>query len=223
MSTHIESSSAQSIAVIGVGAMGGAIARAIAATGTAVQIANSRGPESLKDFVGDHADVIHATTIDEAASADIVVLTVPWSAVADTLGRAPKWNGRILIDATNAVEFLASDSSDVTDPANPLGFLGLKAYDLAGRSSSEIVAELAPDARVVKTFNHIEPPLLAEPNTDKGRGVIFLAGDDDDARTKVAELLGSLGLFAADLGPLASGSLIAFPGGSLLGLGLIKP
>jgi len=203
--------------------MGGAIARALAAKGINVTIANSRGPESLADFAGELDEFIHAATIEDAATADIVVLAVRWSGVAEVLGRAPKWDNRILIDATNAVEFLAPDSPDVTDPANPFGFMGLKAADIGGRNSSEMVAEWAPGARVVKTFNHIEPPLLAHPQDAHGKGVVFVAGDDPAARTEVATLLDRLGLFPAHLGPLSSSTSIAFPGGTLLGLKLVKP
>lgn len=221
--TELESS-APSVAVIGVGAMGGAIARALAATGTGVTIANSRGPETLVDFAGDLGGLIRPATIAEAATSEIVILAVPWRSVAAVLGEVTDWENRILIDATNPVDFLAPGSPDATDPGNPLGAMGLKAIDLQGRLSSEIVAELAPGARVIKTFNHIEPELVTTPTTPAGRAVVFLAGDDASAGARTATLVGSLGLLAVDLGGLASGgALLAFPGGSLLGLDLVKP
>lgn len=204
--------------------MGGTIARALAVHGTEVTIANSRGPESLADFAGNLADFIRPATIAEAGTADIVILTVPWRAAAGVLDIVPAWEGRILVDATNAVDFLAPDSPDALDPANPLAALGLKAIDLEGRSSSEIVAEHASGARVVKTFNHIEPDLITTPVTASGRGVVFVAGDDAAARAQVTDLIRALELFPVDLGSLSTGGpLLAFPGGSLLGLDLIKP
>lgn len=185
-------------------------------------IANSRGPQSLTGFGG--MAHLHPATLQEAGQAEIVILTVPWRAVGSVLGAMPEWNNRILIDATNAVDFLSPGSPDATDPANPLGPMGLKAVELGEPASSALVADLAPGARVVKTFNHVEPAAVGQPKTDAGRLVVFLAGDDSDARSQVAGLLHSIGLFPVDLGRLAvGGSLIAFPGGSLLGLDLVKP
>lgn len=204
--------------------MGGAIARALGRARTHVAIANSRGPESLVDFAGDLDEFLHPAEIVEAAAAEIVILTVPWRAVPGVLESASAWGDRILVDATNAVDFLAPDSPDATDPANPLGGMGLKAVELEGRSSSDIVSELAPGARVVKTFNHIEPDLLVSPSTTNGQGVVFVAGDDASARASVAGVIERLGLFAVDLGNLHTGGpLLAFPGGSLVGLNLVKP
>lgn len=224
MNTYSDNTPQASISVIGAGAMGGAIARALGRAERHVTIANSRGPESLADFAGDLSEFLHPATIVEAVAADIVILTVPWRAVPGVLESAPAWGDRILVDATNAVDFLAPDSPDATDPANPLGGMGLKAIDLDGRASSGIVVELAPGARVVKTFNHIEPELLASPATTHGQGVVFLAGDDASARAHVSGIIERLGLFAVDLGDLQTGgALLAFPGGSLLGLDLVKP
>lgn len=224
METLSSTNPTPSVAVLGVGAMGGAIARALATKGITTLVANSRGPESLKDFAGSLGDLIRPVTLAEAGSADIVILSVPWRAVAAVLREVPSWENRILIDATNAVDFLAPDSPDALDPANPLGAMGLKAVDLGGRYSSEIVAELAPGAHVVKTFNHIEPELVTTPQTAGGQGVAFLTGDDTAARARVAELLNSIGLFPVDLGVLSTGApLLSFPGGPLLGLDLVKP
>ncbi|NQX13845.1 NAD(P)-binding domain-containing protein [Microbacteriaceae bacterium VKM Ac-2855] len=213
-----------SIGILGVGAMGGAIARALAAKGIAVLIANSRGPESLSDLATESPEFLRPVTLEQAGRADIVILTVPWVAVEGVLGRLSGWEGRILIDAANPVIFLAPDSPESADSANPLAAMGLKAADTHGRTSSEVVGELAPGARVVKTFNHIEPAVLAEPSRVGGRSVVFLSGDDTAAKAEVAALQARLGLFPIDLGSLTVGApLTAFPGGPLLGLDLIKP
>jgi predicted dinucleotide-binding enzyme len=223
MSIDTVTTPAASLAVLGVGTMGGAIARALAAQGLPVLVANSRGAESLAEFAST-SEHLRPATLEEAGRADIVILTVPWVAVEGVLGRLDAWEGRILIDASNPVLFLAPDAPELQDPANPLAAMGLAVADTRGRGSSEIVAGLAPGARVVKTFNHIEPGVLAEPTRPGGRSVVFLSGDDADARAEVAILLSRLGLFPVDLGTLSVGApLTAFPGGSLLGLDLLKP
>ncbi|MWV60317.1 NADPH-dependent F420 reductase [Rathayibacter sp. VKM Ac-2754] len=223
MSIDAGATPSASLGVLGVGAMGGAIARALAAKGLPVLIANSRGPETLTDLAAE-SEFLRPVTIEEAGQADIVILTVPWVAVEGVLGRLSSWEGRILVDASNAVIFLAPDSPELQDPANPLAAMGLKAADTQGRTSSELVRELAPGARVVKTFNHIEPPVLAEPRRAGGQSVVFLSGDDASANTEIAALQARLGLFPVDLGALSVGApLTAFPGGPLLGLDLLKP
>ena len=224
MSIETGATPSASIGVLGAGTMGGAIARALAAKGLPVLVANSRGPETLAEFASAHPGHLLPVTLEEAGEADIVILTVPWVAVEGVLGRLPAWEDRILVDASNAVVFLAPDSPELNDPANPLAAMGLKPADTQGRTSSEIVSELAPGARVVKTFNHIEPQVLAEPRRAGGQSVVFLSGDDAAARYEITGLLEALGLFAVDLGPLSVGApLTAFPGGPLLGLDLLKP
>jgi predicted dinucleotide-binding enzyme len=96
--------------------------------------------------------------------------------------------------------------------------------DLGGRTSSEVVAEQAPGARLVKAFNTLPPPVLAaDPRQAGGARVIFLSGDDGAAKTTVRALLQRLGFAAVDLGGLVSGGrLQQFPGGPLPALNLIK-
>jgi len=224
MSKESGATPSASIGILGVGAMGGAIARALALKAIPVLIANSRGPETLADLAAESPEFLHAVTLEEAGRADIVILTVPWVAVEGVLGRLSDWEGHILVDASNPVIFLAPDSPELQDPANPLGAMGLKAADTQGRSSSEIVSELAAGARVVKSFNHIEPHALAEPSREGGQSVVFLSGDDPAANAEISALQSRLGLFPVDLGLLAVGApLTAFPGGPLLGLDLLKP
>lgn len=224
MTTHHEHSTSghPDVGVIGVGEMGSAIAQNLGSRGVRVQIANSRGPATLDGLARANPGLLPVPVVD-ALGCDIVILSVPWSAVADVLAAAPAWDGRVLVDVTNAVEFLAPGSPDASDPDNPLAPLGLKAVDLQGSSSSRVVARLAPGAHVVKTLNHLEPRRVQSPRTDPGRGVVFLAGDDRAAREEVAALLEHMGFAPADLGALdPGGRLFAFPDGSLAQLDLAQ-
>jgi predicted dinucleotide-binding enzyme len=196
-----------SIGIIGAGQIGSAFARALAKAGIQAMISNSRGPDSLKNLVSELGPMISAGTVVEAAKADIVLVAVNWSKLPSALAGLPDWNGRIAIDANNAIEA-------------PL----FKAVELHGRLSSEIFGDFVPGARVVKAFNHLFASLLSgDPQAEGGKRVLFYSGDDDAAKAKVGALIERLGFFGIDLGPLAvGGRLIQFPGGPLPALNLVK-
>jgi 8-hydroxy-5-deazaflavin:NADPH oxidoreductase len=189
-----------SIGIIGAGAIGSAFARALARAGIPAIISNSRGPESLRSLVKELGPTINAGTREESARADMVFVAVNWSKLPSALAGLPAWNGRIVIDANNPIE------APLFRPA-----------ELHGRTSSEVFADLAPGAKVVKAFNHLQPALLSgDPHAEGGRRVLFYSGDDVKAKAKVHALIARLGFFGLDLGSLSVGSrLVQFPGGPL--------
>ncbi|MCP3141543.1 NADPH-dependent F420 reductase [Pyxidicoccus sp. QH1ED-7-1] len=195
------------VGIIGAGSIGQALAGHMVRAGHEVIVSNSRGPESLAGLVRQLGPRTRAGTRQEAAKADIVVLSVPWEQVPGALADLPPWNGRILIDATN-----------------PVLLPGFRLADLGGRTSSEVVASLAPGARVVKAANTLLAAVLAvDPRQAGGRRVLFMSGNDADAMTEAGRLFGQLGFATVDLGPLATGGrLQQFPGGPLATLNLIK-
>jgi predicted dinucleotide-binding enzyme len=192
------------IAIIGAGAIGSAIARALSKAGIAANIANSRGPASLAAL---DLPSITPVGIEEAAKADVVFLAVPWSKIPGAVRGLPHWDGRIVIDANNPIEAPA-----------------FRAIDLGGRASSLVIADLLPGARVVKAFNHLQAALLAgDPQAEGGRRVLFVAGDDADAKATVRQLIEQLGFAGVDLGTLdGGGRLSQFPGGPLPTLNLVR-
>jgi predicted dinucleotide-binding enzyme len=194
------------IGVIGAGGIGQAFAGHAAKAGYEVILSNRRGPETLLDAAGAMGPNARAGTREEAAAADIVFLSVYWPQVPEALAGLPPWQGRILIDATNAV--------------GP----GFTTLDLGGKFSSEVVASHAPGARVVKAANTLlRAVLAADPHVSGGRRVLFMSGDDAAAKHEVGEILERCGFAAIDLGTLASGSpLQQFPGGVLPTLNLVK-
>jgi predicted dinucleotide-binding enzyme len=210
------------IGIIGAGALGKTLAKALAGKGVKAVISNSRGPESLAPLVEELGPHIRAVTTDEAAKADIVVLGVHWATLPVLLKTLPAWNGRIVIDASNPLEFLAPDAPDRTDPNNPFAVLGVRLADLGGRVSSEIVAELVPGARVVKAFNHFGVPLLLEPDVAGGQRVLFYSGDDASAKDEVRQLIEALGFFPVDLGTLKVGGAQTTPLGPLSMTSFVK-
>jgi predicted dinucleotide-binding enzyme len=194
-----------SIGIIGAGAIGSAIARALSARGIAASIANSRGPGSLATLAAELPGIT-AASVEEAARADMVFLAVPWSKIPAAVRGLGPWEGRIVVDTNNPIE--APD---------------FRAVDLGGRASSDVVAGLVPGARVVKAFNHLKAALLTgDPQAEGGRRVLFVSGSDAAARAEVAKLIERLGFFPLDLGGTEAGRLHQFPGGPLPVLNLVK-
>ena len=204
------------IGIIGSGALGSNVARAFAARGISATIANKSGPASLAKLTAELGLNITAGTIEQAASADIVVVAVPWEALETLVKNLPAWNNRIVIDATNPVLFLAPDSPDRNDPNNPLAAYGIKAIDLGDQHASAIFTKLVPGARVVKAFNHVDANVIPQPEVAGGQRTMFYAGDDAAAKAEVRKLLDTIGYFPVDLGSLdVGGLLIQLPFGAL--------
>ena len=196
-----------SIGIIGAGNIGLAFAKTLSRAGIVATIANSRGPDSLKESVATLSPTIKAGTREQAASADIVVIAVNWSKLPAAVAGLPAWGGRIVIDANNPIEA-------------PL----FKPVDLHGRISSQVVADLVSGARLVKAFNHLRADVLAsDPRADGGRRVLFYSGNDSAAKAEVGALIDRLGFAGIDLGPLALGGKLAqFPGGPLPNQNLVR-
>jgi len=196
-----------SIGIIGAGNIGLAVAKTLSRAGIAATIANSRGPESLKESVAALGPTITAGTREQAASAGIVVIAVNWTKLPAAVAGLPAWEGRIVVDANNPIEA-------------PL----FKPIDLHGLVSSQVVADLVAGGRLVKAFNHLRADVLAsDPRADGGRRVLFYSGDDSAAKAEIAALIDRLGFAGIDLGPLAVGGKLAqFPGGPLPNQNLVR-
>ena len=196
------------IGIIGAADLGQTVARRLSGAGYEVVLANSRGPDTLVGLVAGLGPGVSAGTVEEVAALDIVVLAVPWTRVEDVLTRLPEWNGRILIDATNAFLSYAPD---------------FRLAELGGKTSSEIVAGFAKGARVVKSLNTLDfKRLAADPAERNGRRVLFLSGDDSGAKHDVTTIIEELGFAAIDLGGLVDGGRVQQVGGPLAGLDLLS-
>jgi 8-hydroxy-5-deazaflavin:NADPH oxidoreductase len=195
------------IGIIGAGGIGQAVARQLVRAGIPAVISNRRGPESLSALVQAIGGDLTAVTVKEAANEEAVLIAVPWVEVPAAVGGIPDWEGRIVIDATN-----------------PILMPGYAIADLGGRPSSEVVAELAPGAQLVKAFNTLPPGLLgADPRQAGGRRVLFYSGDHARAKAEVGRLIEQLGFAGIDLGRLAEGGrLQQFPTGPLPVLDLLR-
>jgi predicted dinucleotide-binding enzyme len=201
----VDSADRKLLGIIGAGRLGQAMARTALRAGRRVVIANSRGPESLVPVVSALGDGVSAGTVEQAAAAPTVVLAVPWDRVPGAL-RGLQWNGRIVIDATN--DFAATD---------------FEGSDLGARTSSELVAELVSGARVIKGANTLVAAVLgSDPHEATGQRVIFLSGDDVDAKSEVRRLFEDAGFSVIDLGDLVTGGRMQQVRAPLAGVNLIR-
>ncbi len=194
------------IGFIGVGAIGGAVARIAARAGHHVLLSNRRGPDSLLGLASELGG--EAVTADRALDAPIVVAAVKWRDLQEALTSRTGWRGQVLIDTSNATH-------------GPPEF---RPVELGETTSSQFVQSWVPGARVVKTLNSWEPDLLIKDPVERGgRRVQFVSGDDAGARAEAIALLESLGFAPIDLGTLAAGSrLQQFPGGPFPRLNLLR-
>ncbi|MFE7422097.1 NADPH-dependent F420 reductase [Rhodococcus sp. NPDC057529] len=157
------------ISIIGTGLMGQAIAGVVAKGGTTVELFDTR--DTTKQVSG-----------------DIVVLAVPYPAVAEILTqRSDQFAGKVVVDITNPLNFETFDS--LTVPAD-------------SSATAEIAAAL-PQSRILKAFNTTFAGTLAAGTVGTVPTTVLIAGDDADAKSLLAGVVTAGGLRAIDAGSLA--------------------
>jgi predicted dinucleotide-binding enzyme len=172
------------IGIIGSGHIGGTLARLLGQLGHDVSVANTRGPDSLRELAGETGAT--PATVEEAIDgAELVVLAVPLKAVPDL----PSLDGKLVVDANNYYPGRDGQIAELD----------------GGMSSSRWLANQHPGATVVKAFNTMQwSHLLAQgrPSGGPGRLAIPLAADDPAAKTTVSALIDALGFDPVDAGGL---------------------
>ena len=194
----------KTIGIIGAGKIGKAVAAHLLKNGYNVKISNSKHPDSLQKTIAQLGDGAMAVTATEAAEAEIVFLALPWAQV-NTLTQITDWKNKIVVDATNHFK------------------PDFQVEDLGSRTSSEVVQEHLPGTRIVKGFNTISFKILAaNPVEANGHRVLFISGDDKEAKAEVSEMINDLGFAAVDLGSLAAGGKLQQAKGALSLMNFIK-
>ena len=199
------------IGFIGAGTLTKTFGRHVINAGHQIVVSNSRGPETLAAFVADLGPRATAGTKKQASESDVVILAANWVNVPEAL-KDIDWHGQILIDATNAHMDAKPDiSREGVNRSNAA---------LNGRTSSEMVAELAVGARLVKSISNMPMAWIRDFSPHKPKTVIFTSGDDSEAKKIVIDLIDSIGFVAIDLGSLAKGGAMHQVGAPLSGLDL---
>jgi hypothetical protein len=139
-----------------------------------------------------------AKSLRDALEADTIILAVPFGEHREVAKALPGWEGKTVIDATNA--------------------FGVPPEELDGLPSSAVVAKAFAGAELVKGFNHLPAATLgADPIVEGGHRVVFLSSDHEDAITPVAALAKQLGFAPVKLGKLNEGGMLVHARGRTWG------
>lgn len=178
------------IGIIGAGNIGATLARTLAASGHEVKLANSKGPDAIRDLARD----VGATAVsrqDAVLGVEVIVVSLPFASYPDL---AHLFDGVpaevIVIDTSNYYPFRDGAIAEVDD----------------GKPESVWVSEQI-GRPVIKAWNAVLAVTLAErgqPNGASGRIAIPVAGDDPWAKVIAMQLIEATGFDVLD-----SGSLIA--------------
>lgn len=175
------------IAIIGAGNVGMALARAFTRRGESVFV-GVPDPGKYAVQVAALGPAARIGSVDQAIDAGSpVILAVPHAALAAIARGRADWEGRIVVDATN--------------PIAP-GLSGLSVGTTT--SGAEQLAVLARGARVVKAFNTTGAENMADSAYAQGAPMMPVCGDDAEARQRVLALATLIGFEAIDFGPLSA-------------------
>jgi 8-hydroxy-5-deazaflavin:NADPH oxidoreductase len=196
-------------AIIGIGSIGGAVARHLVAGGEPVVLAatDQSHVEALADELGPLARA--ASVEDAIAGGDAVVFAV-W---LDTMRELLPQHARLL------------EGKVVVDPSNPIGFdqSGQPFRTLPeGQSAGSVVTALLPaGAHYVKAFGTLGADALAAgAHREPRRAVLFYATDDDTAAATIERLIRAAGFDPLKAGGVTDAGRIEVPGGDLYQQGL---
>jgi predicted dinucleotide-binding enzyme len=168
------------VAMIGSGNIGQALGGALVAAGHELSLA-ARDQAEAVDVAKQLGATVAAVATEAAATADIVVLAVPYTALESVAGEiANDVAGKIVIDVSN-----------------PMG------QAPSGTSAAEQLASWLPGARVVKAFNTTFAGVLANPKTHGQTLDVLYATDDLGAGHEVATLIRSIGFRPVYVGGLS--------------------
>ena len=175
------------VTIIGAGNMGRGIGTRVVAGGHQVEIVD-RDPAEARQLAEDLGG--SATALDPGApfGGEVVVFAVYYPGIKDAVQQyADQLAGKVVVDITN--------------PVNPETWDGLATPP--GSSSPEEIRPLLPEgAAVVKAFNTTFAGTLVTGEVSGQRLDVLIAGDDDNAKQKVSQLVADGGLRPLDVGPL---------------------
>src|SRR5919204_2698281 len=182
------------IGIIGAGRIGGNAARLLAAAGHEVKLSFARDPaklEALASEIGERAST--GSPAEAARFGEVVVLSVPWGTIDDALAQAGALEGRIVIDTTNQ--------------------FGPGPMPAENQTAAQFNSARMPGARYTKSFNTLTSGFQAAAagRTGPERVVLFLCGDDAEAKRGVAGLIEDAGFTPVDVGGTAEAAVMEAP------------
>ena len=171
------------VGVLGTGEVGRRLAAGFRGRGHDVMIGSRdpAKPELVQWLSGEGAGIEAGTFAAAAAHGELVVLAVHGNAAEQAIAEAgpENFSGKVVIDAMNPLDFSGGFPPKLS---------------IAGQDSlGERVQRALPDARVVKAFNTIGSAYFVDPNFTEGDPTMLIAGDDEDAKRAVADVLADFG------------------------------
>jgi predicted dinucleotide-binding enzyme len=176
------------IGIIGSGNIGSTLAGYLTALGHQVMIANSRGPESLREIAA-KTGAIPVITAEAVAAKDLIIIAIPAKAIVNLPVDILSASQAIIVDAGN---YYPSRDGEIADIQS-------------GLTDSEWVAKVIGHP-VIKAFNNIVAPSLASKTVSAGspdRIALSVAGNDEQQKQAVMELIDAIGFDAIDAGLLS--------------------
>jgi predicted dinucleotide-binding enzyme len=180
------------IAIVGPGRIGGNIARRLAASGHHVTLSFSRDQAKLDALAADIGGGA-ASAGEAVAGAEVVVLSVPWSAIPEALEQAGSLAGKIVIDTTNQ--------------------FGSGPMPAEGQTAAAFNAGRMPGARYTKSFNTLTSAFQVDvaDRPYETKVVQWICGDDAEAKEVVSGLIEQAGYVPVDLGGTADCEVMEAP------------
>jgi predicted dinucleotide-binding enzyme len=169
--------------VLGTGEVGRRLAAGFRSRGHDVVIGSREpGKSELREWLSDDGDGVEAGTFAQAAAhGELLVLAVLGNVAEEVIGDAgaENFSGKVVIDAMNPLDFSGGFPPKLS---------------IAGEDSlGERVQRTLPDARVVKAFNTIGNPYFVDPSFSEGRPTMLIAGDDEEAKRTIVDVLADFG------------------------------
>jgi 8-hydroxy-5-deazaflavin:NADPH oxidoreductase len=178
------------VAVLGAGRIGGNIARQLARAGHRIVLSFGRDEPKLQALADELGGSV-AAPADAVAASEVVVVSVPWSALPEALEQAGSLAGKIVIDTTNQ--------------------FGAGPRPVDGQTAAAFNAERMPGARYTKSFNTLTAGFQAQTAHREPRVVQWVCGDDPGAKELVAGLIQDAGYEPVDLGGTAGCAVMEAP------------
>jgi predicted dinucleotide-binding enzyme len=179
------------IGIIGAGNIGGNIARRLALAGHDVTVSFARDQAKLAALAAETGATVGDPS--RAATAEVVVLSVPWGVIDQALVAAGPLAGKVVVDTTNQF--------------GPGGAIDL------GHTAARHNADRLPGARYTKCFNTLTAGFQAQAasRTGDARVVQWLCGDDDKAKAILGQLVDDAGYVPVDLGDIDQCAVMEAP------------
>lgn len=182
------------VGIIGTGRIGGGLARQLASAGHQLKLSFSRDQARLESFARELGSDASAGMPEEAvAFGEVIVISVPWSALPEALEQAGSLADKVVIDTTNQ--------------------FGAPPLPPEGETAAHFNAARMPGARYTKSFNTLTSAFQEEAagRTGEERVVQWLCGDDPEAKEIVAGLIEDAGFVPVDLGGIADCAVMEAP------------